>query len=391
LTLRRSTFSRREVIQALCERLPAGATLDARLLERAADTLLRSREVVPLLPEQSGESFRRRDGRLVPVLRDDVAYSTTEHLAVEQCLIDRVRTGRDAAAGRTSPLAVAAAMWARPTLSSEQRTMIESQCRDGARVAVAAGHAGTGKTFALAAARDAWDAAGHPVLGAAIARRAARELEAGARIPSTSVAALLAELNQRPLPARCVLVLDEAGMVPTRQLAALLDHVERADGKLVLVGDHRQLPELEAGGAFHGLVRRGLAIELTENRRQINGWERDALEHLRDGRVGDAVAAYAAHDRVHIEPDGAAGRSALVGDWWAAADLDDAVMIAHRRADVTDLNRRAPRPAPPSGHARTPTTPPPRRHVRRRRPRRHQGQRASPRRPQRRPRDRHRR
>lgn len=341
LTLRRSTFTRREVIQALCEQLPAGARVEARLLERAADAVLGSREVVALLPEDRGEVFRRRDGRVVPVARDALAYSTTGLLAVEQRLMDRVGSGRGAEVGLVSPWLVDLAIQARPTLSGEQRAMIESLCLDGARVAVIAGHAGTGKTYALSAAREAWQAARHPVLGAAIARRAARELEAGAGIASTSVAALLAELEERPLPARCVLVIDEAGMVPTRQLAALLDHVERVDGKLVLVGDHRQLPELEAGGAFHGLVRRGLAVELTENRRQTHRWERDALEHLRNGRVEPALAAYTAHDRVHIHADGADARAAVVRDWWAAGDLDGAVMIAHRRADVADLNHRA--------------------------------------------------
>ena len=56
-----------------------------------------------------------------------------------------------------------------------------------------------------------------------------------------------------------MLVVDEAGMVPTRQLAQLVDAAAAVGGKLVLVGDHRQLPELEAGGAFRGLVNRGLA------------------------------------------------------------------------------------------------------------------------------------
>jgi conjugative relaxase-like TrwC/TraI family protein len=75
LTLRRPTFSRREVIQEQCERLPVGARLDTGLLERAADGVLGSSRVVALLPDQPaehGESFRRRDGRLVPVLRSDL-------------------------------------------------------------------------------------------------------------------------------------------------------------------------------------------------------------------------------------------------------------------------------------------------------------------------------
>ena len=200
--------------------------------------------------------------------------------------------------------ALRAAVAARPTLAAEQQQMVDHLCLGGDGVSVVVGKAGTGKTFALGAAREAWQAAGLPVLGVAVARRAARELEQGAGIRSTSVAALLGELDtQRALPDRCVLVVDEAGMVPTRQLAQLLDATAAVGGKLVLVGDHRQLPELEAGGAFRGLVNRGLAIELTENHRQVNAWERAALDELRDGDAEQALASYQAHDRVHVEDD----------------------------------------------------------------------------------------
>jgi ATP-dependent exoDNAse (exonuclease V) alpha subunit len=50
-----------------------------------------------------------------------------------------------------------------------------------------------------------------------------------------------------------VIVVDEAGMVGTRQLDKLLDHAERAAAKVVLVGDDKQLPEIAAGGAFRAL------------------------------------------------------------------------------------------------------------------------------------------
>ena len=75
--------------------------------------------------------------------------------------------------------------------------MVERLCLDGDGVSVVVGKAGTGKTFALAAAREAWQAAGLPVLGVAVARRAARELEQDAGIASTSVAALLGDLESR--------------------------------------------------------------------------------------------------------------------------------------------------------------------------------------------------
>ena len=344
LTRRRPTFSRRDVVQELCERLPAGARLDGRMLERLADELLASEQVVPLVAwEDDGgtESFRRRDGRRVPVLRGDLVYSTAAHLVVEQQLVDRIIAARGAGLGVAEAGAVATAMRTRPTLSDEQRAMVEQLCRGGDGVAVVAGKAGTGKTFALAAAREAWETSGQPVLGAAVARRAARALETGAGIPSTSVAALLRHASRRPLEKGCVLVVDEAGMLPTRQLAELLGHVQQAQGKLVLVGDHRQLPELEAGGAFVGLVRRGLAIELSENRRQTHAWERDALDHLRDGEVEQAVAAYATHGRIRVARTEDAARAQLVRDWWAAGDPDGTVMIAHRRADVKSLNAHA--------------------------------------------------
>ncbi len=175
---------------------------------------------------------------------------------------------------------------------------------------------------------------GAPVRGAAVARRAATELEIDAGIPSTSVAALLAG---GPLPDRVLLVLDEAGMVGTRQLAAVVERVRAADGKLVLVGDHRQLPEIDAGGAFRGLVQRGAAIELTENRRQRHAWERTALEHLRDGRAVQAVALYRRHGRLVVEAEPDQARRQLVSH----ALADDGLMIAARRVDVAELNRLA--------------------------------------------------
>ena len=111
--------------------------------------------------------------------------------------------------------------------------------------------------------------------------------------------------------------------------------------KVVLVGDHRQLPELEAGGAFRGLVHRGLAIQLSENHRQVHAWERVALDHLRDGRPDRALALYEAHDRIVVEAGPDRARDRLAEDWWKAGDLERAVMIAQRRSDVEDLNARA--------------------------------------------------
>ena len=222
--------------------------------------------------------------------------------------------------------------------------MVRRLVLDGDGVAVVIGQAGTGKTFALAAAREAWEGSGYRVIGAALARRAAIELEDGAGIESQSVAALLEDLRARPwraLPRRSVLVIDEAGMVPTRALAEIVEHVERVGAKLVLVGDDRQLPEIGAGGTFGALARRLPAIELRENRRQAAAWEREALSMLREGDADGAVRRYADRGRIFAGEDADAVRRRVVSDWWRARDPDDAVMIAHRRRDVADLNGRA--------------------------------------------------
>lgn len=175
-----------------------------------------------------------------------------------------------------------------------------------------------------------------------MARRAARELELGAGIDSTSVHALLARLDRgQRLPDGCVLVLDEAGMLGTRQLARVLDHMTVADGKLVLVGDHRQLPELEAGGTFRALARRPAAIRLEENRRQVAGWERDALDHLRAGRAEAALDVYAGRGRLRCAATSTEAHKALVDDWWSASNHDRSLIIARTRRDIAELNHMA--------------------------------------------------
>lgn len=328
LTRQRSTFARREVIQAWCEQLPDGAPVAD--VERLADDFITSERAVPLAADVRGltgtDVIRRADGRVVPATADERPHSTPELLALERALIERAAARHDDRVGVVSTDAVDAALTGRPTLSSEQEQMIRRLTTEGAGVAVVVGKAGTGKTFAL---------------------DAARELQDGSGIESTSVAALLQDLRdggERSLlgRGRCVLVIDEAGMVGTRQLAELLDHAAAARAKVVLVGDDRQLPEIDAGGAFRGLAHRLRPIELVENRRQQHQWEREALDLLREGRAAEAIARYEERGRVVLADTAGEAHDRLVADWWTAASRgEEAVMVAARRVDVAELNARA--------------------------------------------------
>ena len=373
LTAHSSTFSRRDVVRALCERLTPGA--DAATVEHAADRFLATPGVVALaaVPTPSGGRalIRITSGRVVPSSPDECRFTTEEMLATERRVIAgcsrRNVEARQRATGprevtttawdgsrcttrRTEPVPseiVEGALRARPSLSHEQRAMVRRLTTSHDAVLLVRGHAGTGKTSALDACRQIWERAGRNVVGCALSGRAAAELQAGAAIQSTTIDRLLIDLvedSEQLLPwGDAVIVVDEAGMVGTRLLDRLLTVADKQDATVVLVGDDRQLPEIDAGGAYRALCERLGAVELVENRRQREEWERQALVLLREGRSQEALVAYVEHGRVVLGPSGESVRSRLVADWWAAEQTGggDNVMVALRRADVRELNERA--------------------------------------------------
>jgi hypothetical protein len=208
------------------------------------------------------------------------------------------------------------------------------------------GRAGTGKTFALGMARHAWQLDGYRPLATAPTGIATVSLEAEGFEEVATCDRLLGELDRgrEQLDGRTVLVVDEAGMLGSRKLARLLDHAHQAQAKVVLVGDDRQLAAIDAGGGFRALRLRLGASELTENRRQQQAWEREALELVRSGLVDEAVAAYRAHERVVCAESKPASTLSLLNDWWqgwqdAECDPDQGVIVlASRRAEVDRLN-----------------------------------------------------
>lgn len=327
LTEEKSTFGRPEVLQALAEAQPTGAHVDD--LERLADATLSEREVVGL-----------QDGP-VPGGLTERCFSTRDMLAVERELLERSEARRRLAprVGIAHARALDRATAGR-SLSADQERVVRALCRDRVGVAILRAPAGTGKTFVMDAAREAWQASRIDVVGCAVSARAALELQDQAGIPSITIARLRHDLaHGRELPRRGVLVVDEAGMVGTRDLHRLAQAADRAEAKLVLVGDDRQLPEIQAGGAFRALADRLGASELHEVRRQRHAWDRQALDALRNGEVERWARAYRDRGHITIAASAPAARVALVNDWHRASG--DRLMIAARRDDVDDLNQRA--------------------------------------------------
>ena len=342
LTANVSTFGQRDVIKAVCNSLRSGGRVDQVL--DLVDGFLRSEHVVSVRVDERAAVICRADGVVIGARTDEYRWTTPEMLDTETRLLagalDRRRTGT----GIADPTAVDAAIDARRSLAGEQAAMVRAICASGDGVEVVEGVAGAGKTYALAAARDAWHASGYRVVGCSLAARAAQQLEDDAGIRSSTIDRLLAgiERHATTLDGMTVLVVDEAAMVGTRKLARLLAHAQTAGAKVVLVGDPCQLPEIEAGGTFAGLQDRLGASRLLENRRQTDQWERATLAELRAGNPDRAIDQYITHDRVHQGETDDDVRDRLVDEWMTArVDGHDVLMVAARLADVDDLNRRA--------------------------------------------------
>jgi conjugative relaxase-like TrwC/TraI family protein len=344
LTAHSSSFDRRDVLRAWCEHFTGGAPVTR--IEQFADETIAAPQIVPLRAVETASLHKRWSGRRIqaPAV---TSYSTADLLALERRVIDRAVADRgdDIAIAIADEDAVRNALRARPELSEEQTALVTRLTTNGHAVDVVVAAAGTGKTFALDGARDAWQHSGWRVIGTALAARAAAELEASAGIPSQTIASFLADLdnpNHGGLPPDAVVIVDEAGMVGTRTLARLIDHAAAVRAKVVLVGDPRQLPEIEAGGLLRGLARRLEPIGLSQNRRQRDEWEREALRALRAGNVEVALGAYDAHERVVTAPTADGTRELMVADWWAGSLRDvNVLMVAARHYDVDDLNARA--------------------------------------------------
>ena len=325
LTKMKAAFRRKDVVEAVCQALPA-ASLSTAEIEALVDRVLAEEAVIPLDVGQSG--------------RDPAAwYSTDALLAMEASIIAGARTRAEAGVAKV-PDEVVTAVSAGRGLSEEQAHMVTRLCGSGAGVEVVVGRAGSGKTFALGVCREAWERAGVPVLGVALAARAAANLAAESGIESLTVRSVVSTIQRgTALYPGCVVVVDEAGMVGTRDLAALAGAVEKADGKLVLVGDYRQLSEIEAGGVYRALAKEENAITLMANQRQRDESEREALSQLRHGDPTRYLTWARERDRIVLAESQDAVIEAMANTWWEGAEAGKPpLVLAYRRADVRSLN-----------------------------------------------------
>ncbi len=333
LTRQSSTFTRREVIQQLADAHPEGAAPGR--LERLADDFL-ARTCVALARAGDASSPGQRE----------TLYTTPDMLRVEVGLIDAA-TGRDPNGPVVADARdVETVITQHGSLGADQEAAVRHLTTGEGRVRVMEARAGTGKTFTLAAVREAYERSGVPVIGAAWQGQAADVLEREARIASQTAAMLLRRIERGEddaIPARSVIVVDEASAMPTRALERLAHAAAWRSARLVLVGDRAQLPAIDAGGGFAAVADRLGAVELTENRRQQTDLQREVARHLAEGRADEAVRLLSESGRLQSFDDARDARAAVVAAW-AKAELESPgrnLMLAHDRHDVAELNRLA--------------------------------------------------
>lgn len=327
LTQNQSTFTERDLVRALAEALQALAVPAIAIVERARLALANSPEILRL-----GEA------------NHELTFTTRDMLRQEAKLLQAVEQSRGDNSHTVAAEDAFAAAGKRPTLTEEQRLALEHLTIWSGSIQCLEGLAGTGKSFLLGAAREVWEGAGYQVRGIALAGKAASELESGAGIRSQTMASFLMEqaAGQHALGKHSVLVLDEAGMVGTRQMLEVVEVAKQAGAKLVVVGDPLQLQPIEAGGAFPAIVRALGSAKLTNIVRQFEEWMVDAIRQVVEGDVRGALTQYALAERLEVADDKRGAMACLVQDWFdrrRTTDLRESLVLVSTNEDAGKLNQ----------------------------------------------------
>ncbi len=226
-------------------------------------------------------------------------FSTRGIVAAEQRII-QVAQGFDKQA---HPLPMRERQESGPALSAEQQQAREYMAQAGS-LKVLIGDAGTGKSTMLRQVAIDHQAAGYQVLGCSTSGKAAAGLQESAGIQSQTIASLLREIDQGqgPLHSKSMLVIDEAGMVDSRNMARLLDSAEKAGAKVALVGDHKQLQPVGSGAVFAKMAEsHGDPARLQEIHRQREDWAKQAVTAMSKGDAAQAMGQYIERGAVSIE------------------------------------------------------------------------------------------
>jgi DNA primase catalytic core len=325
----RSARSGVPVPAALTRPDPVNGTASVYSLHGAR--LYTSRAIVEA-EERIVEAAKRRGGRTISAVRVGIAFAETAANGI--------------------------------TLNAAQQALVREMATSGRQVQLALAPAGTGKTTAMAVLTRAWQDAGGTILGLAPSAVAAEQLrssinpdtascQTSKKVRSDTLTKLVWHIGRGDEPSwmeridkRTLVLIDEAGMAATTDLAAAIDYVTARGGSVRLIGDDRQLASVAAGGVLRDVAHQAGAVTLTEVRRflspdgSLNVAEAAATLAVRDGDPA-AIGFYADRGRIRVGDLGSCADQAYAA--WAAdrAGGTDSVLLAPTREVVSELNTRA--------------------------------------------------
>jgi len=330
-TKNQSYFTERELVRFAAVEAQGLGLSAGDVLKAVKDELGHSREIVHL-----------------GVSKHEERFTTREMLELERNMLEHVRYSRslDFSVSAETVRRVSKA-WERrdEELSQEQKAALKHITLEKGGISAVSGMAGAGKSRMLSAAREVWEREGLTVIGAALAGKAAQGLEQEAGIKSDTIHKTLSEIEhgRRSFGRNTVLVIDEAGMVGTRQMSELVRVAKEAEAKLVLVGDERQLQPIDAGGPFRAIQEEIGVSRLTKIRRQREVWARDAVKDFAFGNARKGLEVYAEKGLLSIEDDRKLAQEKLLSDWSVQGirEPEKNLILAGSNAEVRELNQGA--------------------------------------------------
>lgn len=334
-----STFSEKD-LDRLLEGHPEAETLKKGLLARAIPVGLRPEIPEPAGPPPPDGQPKAAPSPPRPLWHDRIRYTSREVFERERLLFEGAKDLASRRLHALDPQQVQTLVRELYPWAAREQVAAIHAATSGSDLVSIVGRPGTGKTHPVSAAiAAAYLAADIPVLGLALSAKAADGLETAAGVTSITFARLRILLETgRPLAPGTVLLVDEAGMLNTRQLGVLIEHALEQQLKLVLVGDPDQLTPIGPGDPFRALTTLHESVELAGIRRQKKAWMREASQALVRGDVAAALGAYERHDSVHEHANALAARTAVLQDYLAEGKPQTSLLLAATNLEVDLLN-----------------------------------------------------
>ena len=288
-----------------------------------------------------------RSGQLVRLVQAEreACWTTPGIAAAESALL---RAADRPAAERVIPVPVVDAVLATAApLAEEQRAALRHMSGAAAVNVLEAG-AGTGKTTTAKALVEIAQRSGLQVIGLAPSWVAADELGASTGIPTQAIAKWRHDQARdagASLSPDTLVLVDEAGMIGTKDLCAILSAAEAGGARVVLLGDRRQLASVAGASALRAVNDvLGRHATLSEVRRQAVPWQRAASVLMARGEVEAGLRAYARHGCIELVAGAAAVQARALALWSEARarhGADAVLMVTRRNRDAAELNRGA--------------------------------------------------